>query len=127
MNFFKNKIKRDKKSQIPPMPNFGEIVEMMYNKNLSFSETVVRVLYSEDKSKRFVLLKSDKGFYKYTYEEIRVCDEDEWNFICNTENPCPAWWEPMDRSFAYSFFGTEEEAMTALMNESEYKTYFVEK
>ena len=30
----------------------------------------------------------------------------------------------MDRSFAYSFFGTEDEALKMLMQEGEYKQYF---
>lgn len=31
----------------------------------------------------------------------------------------------MDRSFAYSFFGTEEEALVILVQEGEYKQYFI--
>ena len=110
-------------SIIPPFP---EIVEMMFDKGLSFSEDmqVIKVIYNEEKTRRFILLKSVNGYYKYTYEELCVFDEEEWMYICNQENAVPAWWNPKDHSFAYSFFGTEEEALTMLMQEGEYKQYF---
>ena len=110
-------------SIIPPFP---EIVEMMFDKGISFSEDmqVIKVIYNEEKTKRFILLKSVNGYYKYTYEELCVFDEEEWMNICNQENAVPAWWNPKDHSFAYSFFGTEEEALTMLMQEGEYKRYF---
>ncbi len=115
-----------KKTLVPPMPPLDDIIQTMYNKSLSFGDKlqVMNVEYSADKTRRFILLKSDKGYYKYTYEELCVCDEEEWRYICNRENPCPAWWEPKDRDFAYSFFGTEEDAMSQLMMEPLYKQYF---
>ena len=99
---------------------------MMYDKCLPFSADlqVIKVIYNEEKTKRFIILKSINGYYKYTYEELSVFDEEEWMYICNQENAVPAWWIPMDRSFAYSFFGTEGEALTMLMQEGEYKQYF---
>lgn len=108
------------------MPPFSEIIEIMYNKELSFSEDlqVIRVIYNEEKTKRFILLKNVKGYYKYTYEELCVCDEEEWMYICNLENALPAYWESKDRSFAYSFFGAEEEALAMLKQESSYKQFF---
>lgn len=118
--------KRKKNATIPPIPPLSEIVEMMYDKNLTFSENLqlVKVIYNEEKTKRFILLKSVNGYFKYTYEELCVFDEEEWTYICNQENAVPAWWNPRDRLFAYSFFGTEEEALTMLMQEGEYKQYF---
>ena len=118
--------RRKKNTAIPPMPPFPEIVEMMFDKGLSFSENlqVIKVIYNEEKTKRFIILKSINGYYKYTYEELCVYDEDEWMYFCNQKNVVPAYWNPKDRSFAYSFFGTEDEAMSALLQESEYKQYF---
>ncbi len=126
MNLFSKLLNRkEKRTNVPIIP-FSEIVEMMFDKNLSFSEDlqVIRVIYNEEKTKRFILLKSVNGYYKYTYEELCVFDEEEWIYICNQENAVPAWWNPKNRSFAYSFFGTEEEALTMLMQEGEYKQYF---
>ena len=127
MGLFSNLVKINKNdTNIPPIPPFSEIVEMMFDKSLSFSENlqVIKVIYNEEKTKRFIVLKSINGYYKYTYEELCVVDEEEWMHIYNLENPVHAWWEPMDRSFAYSFFGTEEESLKMLMQEVEYKHYF---
>ena len=119
MKLFKNK-----KSllQIPPI---NEIADALYDKQLSFTdEKIVKVIYSTDKTKRFIILKSSNGFYKYTYEEICVLDEDEWKYCCNDDNAYPAFWETRDKSSATSFFGTENEAFLSLKQESEYILYF---
>ena len=117
---------KKKKANVPLMPPFYEIIEMMFDKGLSFSKDlqVIKVIYNQEKTKRFILLKSVNGYYKYTYEELCVFNEEEWMYICNLENAVPACWNSMDRSFAYSFFGTEEEALAMLMQEGEYKQYF---
>ena len=126
VNLFSKIFNKKKKVNVPPIPPFSEIVGMMYDKNLTFSENfqLVKVIYNEEKTKRFILLKSVNGYFKYTYEELFVFDEEEWMYICNQENALPAWWNKMDRSFAYSFFGTEDEALKMLMQEGEYKQYF---
>lgn len=127
MKWFKKRFFKRRKANNPPMPPYSEIVQSLYDKDLSFSDglTPVRVLYSKDKAKRFIILKSDKGFFKYTYEKIYVYDEYEWHFICNEENACPACWLPYDYMYSYSFFGTEKDAMSALVAESDYKMYFL--
>ena len=122
------KFKKNKKYECPDMPSYDEIVNMMYDKELSFAEDleIIDVIYSNDRTKRFIILKSLNGFYKYTYEEICICDKDEWEYLsrCNLDDVRPAWWEPKDKSFAYSFFGREEEALVSLKLTSEYKLYF---
>lgn len=117
----KHILKKNKKT-IPPIE---EIVETLYNKQLSFTDyEIVKVIYSSDKTKRFIILKSSNGFYKYTYEEICVLDEDEWKYCCNDANAYPAFWETRDKSSAYSFFGTENEAFLSMKQESEYILHF---
>ena len=118
-------LNKKKQQSIPPIPTIEEIAEELYNKSLSFEDyEVVKVLYNKDKTKRFILLKSSNGFYKYTYEEIYVYDTDEWNLCCNIPDSYPATWTPKDRKFGYSFFGTEEEADISMKQESEYLQYF---
>lgn len=126
MKKLKNLLLNKKKQQsIPPIPTTEEIAEELYNKSLSFEDyEVVKVLYNKDKTKRFILLKSSNGFYKYTYEEIYVYDTDEWNLCCNIPDSYPATWIPKGRKFGYSFFGTEQEAYTSIKQESEYLQYF---
>ena len=79
MNFFSRLFNKKKRDSVPPIPPFSEIVEMMYDKSLSFSEDLqlVKVIYNEEKTKRFILLKSVNGYYKYTYEELCLFDEEE--------------------------------------------------
>ena len=126
MKWLKSIFKK-KKVDITPMPPYDEIVKSLYDKELNYPDSIkiCRVIYSKDKSKRFVVLKSNKGFFKYTYEEVCVFDELDWaSLYAYIENITPGWWEPKDRSFAYSFFGTEQEAFEALKCETEYKQFF---
>ena len=127
MKWLKKFFKRKKQIDPIPMPPYDEIVKSLYGKELVYPDAlkVCKVIYSKDNSKRFVILESKKGFFKYTYEEICVFDELDWTcHYCYVENVKPGWWEPKDSSFAYSFFGTEEEAVIALKSESIFKQYF---
>ena len=126
MKWLKSIFKK-KKVDIAPMPPYDEIVKSLYDKELNYPDSIkiCQVIYSKDKSKRFVVLKSNKGFFKYTYEEVCVFDELDWtSHFCYIENIKPGWWESKNSSFAYSFFGTEKEAMIALKSESIFKQYF---
>lgn len=102
-----------------------EITEALYDKELSFTDyEIVKVIYSSDKTKRFIILKSSNGFYKYTYEEICFLDEKEFRNLCNDYIEYPAFWETRDKSSAASFFGTENEAFLSMKQESEYILHF---
>ena len=127
MNWLKTLFKRTKQTCSIPMPPYDEIVKSLYDKELVCSDElkICKVIYNKDNSKRFVILESKKGFFKYTYEEICVFDELDWNdHYCYIENIKPGWWEPKDSSFAYSFFGTENEAIISLKSEPIYRQYF---
>ena len=127
MKWLKKFLKRKKQIDPIPMPPYDEIVNSLYDKELVYPDAlkICKVIYNKDNSKRFVILESKKGFFKYTYEEICVFDELDWTSrYCYVENIKPGWWEPKDSSFAYSFFGTEKEAMIALKSESIFKQYF---
>jgi len=118
---------KKKKPPIIPMPPYNEIVKSLYDKDLDCSDTkkICKVIYSKDNSKRFVVFESNKGFFKYTYEEICVFDEFDWNsHFKYIDGAKPGWWEQKDRSFSCSFFGTEDEALSALKLETEYKLFF---
>ena len=108
------------------MPTWEEIVEHMQGENPSFTaDTAVRIFLSKDSTKRIIILQSDHGYYKTVYEEIRVWDEDEWNYFCNDPDRYPAWWEPVTSSInSKSFYGTEDDAIKAVTNSHEYKMYF---
>lgn len=110
---------------VPPMPSWEAIIEMMYDKHLdAFADEVVKVIYSKDKSMRYVVLKDDKDLFTYQLEAIYQFDEDEWKYICSHDNALPAMWEPFRGIVGNSFFDNQTEVLKELMSEPEYKQHF---
>lgn len=125
MNFFKRLFKKENPKEIPAMPSWSEIVEMMYDKCLDvYSREVVRVVYSADKAKRYVVLKDEKGLFTYQPEAIYQFDEDEWKYIYSNDAALPATWEPIVGFGGKSLFENEEELMKEMKQQPEYKQYF---
>ena len=109
----------------PPLPSWSEAVSVMYNKQLNcFGDELVDVLYTPDKTKRFVLLKSDKGYFRFVYEELHPFTEEEWMYVSRGKNPVPAIWEPSAGWQGTSLFGTLEDTWKELKLSPEYKQYF---
>lgn len=125
MNFFKRLFQKGKPKGIPPIPPWSEIVKTMYDKSLdAFADEVVRVVYSADKTMRYVILKDEKGLFTYQLEAIYQFDEDEWKYIFSDNNALPAMWEPFRGVVGKSFFENEEELQKEMKEEPEYKRYF---
>ena len=125
MNFFTKLFKKIPVVEIPPMPSWKTVVDMMYDKHLdAFSDEVVKVIYSKDLSMRYVVLKDEKDFYTYQLEAIYQYDEDEWKYICSHNNALPAMWEPFRGIVAKSVFENIDELLNELKAEPEYKRYF---
>ena len=75
MKWLKSLFRKKKKidAPLPPIPPFEEMVEYLYDKKLPVEKgEIIKVIYSKDRSKRFIVLKSNKGFYKYICEEICI-------------------------------------------------------
>ena len=128
--FLSDKINLKKHSQnkveIPDMPDWEEIVEMMYDKCLDvFDSEVVRVIYSQNRTMRYVVLKNEKGYFTFRLEAIYQRDGDEWKYIFSEDNSLPAFWEPAYCGSNKSIFATEEEAINELKNEGTYKKHFM--
>lgn len=110
---------------VKPIPSLDEVVKIMYNEGLNhFTDEVIIVFYSTDKSRRYILLQREDGFYTYTYEQIYVFDDEEWQYIYEDENTLPGMWAAASGG-SNSIFETIEDAINELKNESEFKTYFV--
>ncbi|MDY3760132.1 MAG: hypothetical protein SOZ93_02230 [Eubacteriales bacterium] len=125
MKFFKRLFQKEKPKEVPVMPPWPEIVEMMYDKYLdSFADKVVSVVYSIDKTMRYVVLKDEKGLFTYQLETIHQFDEDEWKYICSHNDALPAMWAPFRDFVGYSLFENEEELLKEMKEEPEYKQYF---
>lgn len=99
-----------------------EIINRMYDKSLCFTDEVLKVIYSKDKSKRYVILQNESGIVHFVFEEIELYDDYESNFLENSWDAPPAVWNSFNTH--RSFFGTLDEAVQNLKFESEYKQYF---
>lgn len=107
------------------MPSWEEIVPMMFNQGLDgWTEEIVQVIYNPEHIKRFVILKSEHGYYTYVYEILHQFDEEEWMNIENQPGALPAMWEPVGDSHASLFSGIEE-ALEAVKALPEYKLHFL--
>ena len=107
------------------MPAWEEIVEMMYDKYLdTFSLEVVKVIYSKDRSLRYVILKNERGFFTYELEAIRKFYEDEWRYVRLHDKALPALWEPFHTPGGKSFYSDLNSLIKDMQAEGEYKTYF---
>lgn len=104
------------------MPSWSEIVEDMQDASLDYREEVVRVVCSDDREKRFVLLKRKDGLYQYSFERLTAYDEDEWQWVAKDPDALPGYWAPLNG--AVSLFGTEQEAWQDLISSPEYITFF---
>ena len=125
MNFFTRLFQKEKPKEVPAMPPRAEIVEMMYDRCLdAFDDEVVSVVYSADKSMRYVILKDEKGLFTYQLEAIYQFDEDEWKYICSHNDALPAMWEPFRDIVGKSFYENEEELLKEMKEEPEYKQFF---
>ena len=124
MNFVTKLFKKQPMGEMPPMPSWETVVEMMYDKHLdAFSDEVVKVIYSKDRSMRYVVLKDEKEFFTYQLEAIYQYDEDEWKYICSHDNALPAMWEPFRGIVGKSVFENIDELLNELKAEPEYKQY----
>ena len=78
------------------MPEWNEIVEMLYNKSLDcFDDEDVKVIYSRDKAMRYIVLKNTKDYFTYRLEKIYKLDEEKWSFNCSFDLT-PAFWKDVD-------------------------------
>ena len=121
----KNPFRKRTARHIAPMPYWEEIVPMMYDKGLDcWSDEIVRVVYNPEHSKRFIIMKSEHGYYKYVYEIPHQFDEEEWMYIGSQLGALPAMWEPVGDN-CVSLFSGMEEALEAIKALPEYKLHFL--
>lgn len=127
MSFLSKLFHRKEQTNIlSPIPPWSDIVNIMYDKNLDcFTDEFVRVIYNPDQTKRFVILKSENGYYKYVYEELQAFDEEEWMYISKQTDALPAMWVQIQDNESTSLYGSLEDVMKEIEMSHEYKTYFL--
>lgn len=107
------------------MPSWEEIVPMMYDKGLDGRlDEIVQVIYNSDRSKRFIILKSEHGYYKYIYEVLHQFDEEERMYIGNRPGALPAKREPIGNS-RVSLFSDVDGVPENMKASPEYKLHFL--
>ena len=125
MRFLQLLFRRKTTANIPPMPPWENIVELMYDRALDFgSAEVVTVIYSADRSMRYVILKNEKNLFYWQLEKISPYDEEEWKYISSDEGTLPAMWTQVGRLGRQSFFKHIEDLLKELKTEPEYLQYF---
>ena len=103
-----------------------EIIEAMYQKQLSFCGEVQRVIYSADRDMRYVILKNSRGMLYYVFERILPWSDYDLEYIAHTSDPLPAEWVQWTDNQSQSFFSEMTELITELKTEPIYKEYFGE-
>lgn len=107
----------------------SELADIMYDKQKAFvpEYEVIKVIYSIDRLKRFIVYKNDKHLYSYCYEVVELLDEEEYNYVCmclgNSADVLPANWLPRDSGGA-SFYDNLETVMNEIYSSYEYNKYF---
>ncbi len=94
----------------------------MYGRALAYADEVVEVIYSSVKSRRYVVLKSDVGYYTYISERLHARSEDELNYFPDDSEL--GYWLP-ENDGAKHIFDTYEHAKAELRSEPEYIRNFI--
>ena len=125
VNIFDKIFHKQPKHDVPAMPAWETVVKMMYDQHLDgYSAEVIQVIYSKDKSKRYVILKDERGFFTHQLEAIYQYDPAEWQYIGSNKNALPAMWEPVHGMAGKSLFENINELLIGLRAEPEYQQYF---
>ena len=113
MSFFAtlfNRFTKNAQAINTPQRHFSweEIVAACYDKQLEYLHNVVKVIYTDDKTERAVILQKPDGLYKISLEKL-CAYEEEYGF-----SDLPGYWLP----YSYgSIFDTVERAINAIMAE----------
>ena len=107
------------------LPTLTEAASVMSDRGLDFSpDEVIDVLYSGDRTKRFVILKASNGCFKYVYGELRLFDRDELAYFSDQPDAVPGYWAISGCIGGASFYPDLESVMNELCCTPEFKLYF---
>ena len=118
INIF-NRFKNKKQAEHTPLAKipWHEIVSECYDKGLEFAHPVVRVIYSDDKSERAVILQKSDMTYTVTYERLYPYDDEELKYLYDGLH---GYWGPVEQHIL-SIFDTEEKAINEVLSEPPFK------
>ncbi|MBR5768802.1 MAG: hypothetical protein IKX98_01705 [Clostridia bacterium] len=115
-----------KEKAVPPRPSWEETVDIMYNKSINgyTDDVAIKVIYSANRERRFIIFKRKDNLYYYLYEYLDPLDDLEWSWASAAPDPLPAIWASSQGIPDRSIFGTEQEAWNDLITTPEYHAYF---
>ena len=89
-----------------------EIINSKINEKIDDVFEVIDVIYNDDKTKRFIILKENENTYSYRLEFLMKIDDDyKWNPPC-----C---------SMSHSIFISKKDAINDLKLTEAYEKYFI--
>ena len=97
-----------------------EILDYLYDYGLEwFDDDLIKLIYSKDRSRRFLILRSKSGIFKIALQQVLM---DRYP---DPYDPYPAHWEFVAGWDLRSFYDSEEDAFKNIIQSSEYQTYFM--
>lgn len=98
--------------------SWSDIIDECYDKQLDFTDAFVsKVIYTDNKEKRAVILLMPNGCYSVVFEILYPYDDDELQYIATTD--LHGFWSQYDCTS--SFFDTEERAVASVFSEPPFK------
>ncbi|MBQ3128623.1 MAG: hypothetical protein IJC13_06260 [Clostridia bacterium] len=107
------------------MISWEKAVEMLYDKQLDTFSQLIKVIYSKDKSMRYVVFKDDRGLLSYELEAIYPYDDNANKTVRMCGDEVSAYWTTYEVRKGNSFFDNQKELLAQIESEHEFKQYFI--
>ncbi len=121
LRLFSEKPEADDSVVIP----WEKAVEMLYDKQLDTFSQLIKVIYSKDKSMRYVVFKDDRGLLSYELEAIYPYDDNANKTVRMCGDEVSAYWTTYEVRKGNSFFDNQKELLAQIESEHEFKQYFI--
>ena len=93
---------------------WNEVVDECYDKQLSFVYDITKVIYTDDRTERAVVLQKPDGLYTVVLEKLYPFDDYELRYA-----ESHGYWSPYNRII--SIFDTEECAVNSIIADPPFK------
>ena len=84
---------------------------------------IIQVLYSKDRSRRYVVYRCKNNLLQYRLERLFQFDEDEWKYLSRYNNALPGYWCEDGGKFV-SVFDKMDDLLKELQSDPEYQQFF---
>ncbi len=101
-----------------------ETVASMHDQDLDSFDGVQNSVYSKDGARRFVILLSPDGRYRYEYQELIPYSQEEREFFAQMGRTSGAYWSIDCTKSESPGWPAPEDVLREMQQEKEYKKYF---